>query len=119
MSYTPTHHAIDYIEIRATDLEANKRFFGGLFDWSFTDYGPDYVSFNDGRLSGGFHRIDPADMPAPGAVLVVFYSNDLPATQQRVEELGGKISVPVFEFPGGRRFHFLGPDNLEYAIWSQ
>ena len=118
MSYTPQHHCVDYIEISATDLEENKRFFTALFGWTFTDYGPDYVAFDDGRLNGGFFRVAKSEMPAQGAVLVVFFSNDLEQTQKRVEELGATISVPVFEFPGGRRFHFLGPDNVQYAIWS-
>ncbi len=118
MTYTPGHHCVDYVEIAASDLEANKSFFTGLFGWKFTDYGPDYVAFDDGRLNGGFHRVDAADIPAASAALVVFFSNDLPATQAKVEELGGKISKPVFEFPGGRRFHFLGPDQIEYAVWA-
>ena len=119
MAYTPTHNCVDYIEIAATDLEANKAFFSGLFGWKFTDYGPDYVAFEDGRLAGGFFRAKSEDVHAQGAVLVVFYSEDLAATQARVEQLGASINVPVFEFPGGRRFHFLGPDQIQYAVWSQ
>ena len=118
MAYTPTKNCVDYIEIAASDLEANKAFFTGLFAWKFTDYGPDYVAFDDGRLAGGFHRVKADEIPQNSAVLVVFFSEDLKATQARVEQLGGKISKPVFEFPGGRRFHFHGPDNLEYAVWA-
>ena len=118
MAYTPGHHCVDYIEIAATDLEANKAFFTQLFGLKFTDYGPDYVAFDDGRLNGGFYRVEPTDVPAQGAALVVFFSNDLLATQARAEQLGGSVCKPVFQFPGGRRFHFLGPDKLEYAVWS-
>ncbi|MFK8032300.1 MAG: VOC family protein [Gammaproteobacteria bacterium] len=118
MSYTPSHHCLDYVEIAATDLEANKAFFTALFGWTFTDYGPDYVAFEDGRLAGGFHRVAAADLSVKGPTLIVFFSEDLAATQASVEEAGGSISVPVFEFPGGRRFHFLGPDHIEYAVWA-
>ena len=45
---------IDYIEFGATDIEATKRFYAACFGWKFTDYGPDYVAFEDGRLTGGF-----------------------------------------------------------------
>jgi len=39
----------------------------------------------------------------------VFYSDDLEATlaavEQAVEQIGGRIVKPIFDFPGGRRFH--------------
>ncbi len=118
MAYTPSHHCLDYVEIAATDLEAIKAFFGELFAWNFTDYGSDYVAFEDGRLAGGFHRVKAEEIPTSSATLIVFFSEDLEATQARVEQLGAKISTPIFEFPGGRRFHFKGPDHLEYAVWA-
>ena len=33
-------------------------------------------------------------------------------------ELGASISQDIFEFPGGRRFHFVDPLGNEYAIWA-
>ena len=108
---------IDYVEIPVTDPVAARDFFGKLFGWSFEDWGPDYVSFNDGRLDGGFRR---SDAPAPGSgVLVVFYSSDLERDRDRVVELGATISTDIFGFPGGRRFHFTDPTGNEYAIWSE
>ena len=107
---------IDYVEIPVTDLTAAREFFGGLFGWSFEDWGPDYMSFNDGRLDGGFRRAESAT-PA-GGVLLVFYSEDLERDRDRVTELGATISVDIFDFPGGRRFHFVDPTGTEYALWS-
>ena len=51
---------IDYIEFQAADLAATRAFFEQLFGWKFTDYGPDYTSFEDGRIAGGFARADDA-----------------------------------------------------------
>ena len=108
---------IDYVEIPVTDPAAARDFFGKLFGWSFEDWGPDYVSFNDGRLDGGFRR---SEAPPPaGSVLVVFYSEDLERDRARVIELGATISTDIFAFPGGRRFHFTDPTGNEYAIWSE
>ena len=45
---------IDYVEFPAIDIAASKRFYSAVFGWSFTDYGPNYTSFHDGRLAGGF-----------------------------------------------------------------
>ena len=107
-------HRIDYIEFHAADLAATKRFYAGLFEWKFTDYGPAYSSFEDGRIAGGFDASD-------GAVrtpLVVLYADDLEGVQKRVAAAGGKIVKPIFSFPGGRRFHFTDPNGNELAVWS-
>jgi hypothetical protein len=53
-----------------------------------------------------------------GAVLVVFYSEKLEETQDKITAAGGAICKPVFDFPGGRRFHFTDPNNNEFAVWS-
>ena len=74
------------------------------------------MSFNDGRLEGGFRR---AAEPAPATgVLIVFFSTDIERDFDRVQELGATISEPIFPFPGGRRFHFVDPTGTEFAIWS-
>ncbi|NNF07767.1 MAG: VOC family protein, partial [Candidatus Eisenbacteria bacterium] len=39
-------------------------------------------------------------------------------TQDRVVAAGGQICREIFEFPGGRRFHFLDPSGNELAVWS-
>jgi predicted enzyme related to lactoylglutathione lyase len=107
---------IDYIEIPVTDINKTRDFFAALYGWEFQEWGPDYFSFNDGRLDGGLRR---AEEPAPATgVLIVFYSIDLERDLARVQELGATISQPVFEFPGGRRFHFVDPAGTEFAMWS-
>lgn len=105
---------IDYVEFAAKDLELTKTFYKDVFQWKFTDYGPDYTSFEDGRVAGGFRRGEASRVGA----LVVIYAVDLEATQIKVEEAGGTIVEPIFSFPGGRRFHFHDPNGNELAVWS-
>ena len=107
---------IDYVEIPVMDPIKARDFFAALFGWSFQEWGPDYISFNDGRLEGGFRRSDTPT--AADGVLVVFYSENLERDRDRVMELGATISRDIFPFPGGRRFQFVGPVGTEYAIWS-
>lgn len=117
MSQTAT---INYLEFPAKDLEATKVFFQTVFDWRFTDYGPDYVAFNKtAGMEGGFYLSEQNASVASGSVLVVFYSNDLAEIQAKLEQAGGEISQAVFDFPGGRRFHFLDPNGNEFAVWSE
>ncbi|MEP6688102.1 MAG: VOC family protein [Gemmatimonadales bacterium] len=106
---------IDYIEFPVTDVALAKQFYAAVFGWTFTDYGPDYTSFVDGRLSGGFRGGEAA---VPGGPLVVIYAVDLEGVASAVVAAGGRITQPPFDFPGGRRFHFRDPSGHELAVWS-
>jgi hypothetical protein len=106
---------IDYIEFPAADIEAAERFYTAVFGWKFTGYGPDYTSFEDGRLTGGFTKSRGVTNPG---VLVVLYAADLAATQARITQAGGRIVQEITSFPGGRRFHFADPNDNELAVWS-
>ena len=109
---------IDYIEFSASDLPGTKAFFEQVFGWKFTDYGPDYSSFEDGRITGGFFRSDKRASLVTGTALVVIFHPRLEEIRQRVLDHGGKITRDIFSFPGGRRFHFTEPSGNELAVWS-
>ncbi|MBY6186590.1 VOC family protein [Marinobacter hydrocarbonoclasticus] len=119
MSLTDSHHHINYLELPAADLSAVKTFFGQVFGWQFTDYGPDYTAFAGAGLTGGFFRAPLASRSEQGAALPVLYSLELEHTQQAVEAAGGTLHKAIFSFPGGRRFHFLDPCGNEWAVWSE
>lgn len=110
------NHHIDYIEFTAPDLDAVKAFYGPVFGWTFQDWGPDYISFSEAGVNGGFRR----EPVRPGvAPLVVLYAEDLEATEARVRAAGVPILKPIFSFPGGRRFHFADPAGNELAVWGE
>jgi predicted enzyme related to lactoylglutathione lyase len=106
---------VDYIEFPALHIAKTKAFYAGVFGWKFTDYGPDYTSFEDGRLAGGFYK---KDAVTAGGPLVVVYAADLAGMQAKVRAAGGAIVKEIFSFPGGRRFHFTDPAGNELAVWS-
>jgi uncharacterized protein len=112
------HEKINYIELAANNLPATKAFFQAAFNWSFTDYGSEYVAFSNEGLDGGFYKADMHSNADKGGALVIFYSNQLEATLSKVEKAGGKVTKPIFPFPGGRRFHFTEPSGNEFAVWS-
>ncbi len=115
MSQKENNNRIDYVEIPVTDINEANRFYGEIFGWEFVDYGPDYMSFNDGRLTGGFRK---EQNPMRGGILVVFYAIQLESIEAKVKDAGGKIVKEIFDFPGGRRFHFTDPSGNEFAVWS-
>lgn len=122
MSQQEHNLQINYIEFPATDIEASKRFYGDAFGWKFQDYGPDYTSFHDGNLAGGFNTGADASgfgQPRTRGTLVVIYAAALEDTYAKVQAAGGKIVKEIFGFPGGRRFHFADPNGNELAVWSE
>jgi len=108
---------VDYIEIPTTDIVKTSQFLGAFFGWSFQEWGPDYSSFNDGRMDGGLRRTKEAT-PLETGVLLIFFSTDLERDRDRVKELGATITQDIFDFPGGQRFHFVDPSGAEFAIWT-
>jgi predicted enzyme related to lactoylglutathione lyase len=109
---------INYVEFPAKNIEKAKRFFTTVFDWQFTDYGPEYTAFTNAGIDGGFFRSSLTTSTDKGSALIVFYSKDLEAIQTRITDAGGSIVKKTFSFPGGRRFHFADPNGNEYAVWS-
>ena len=112
------HEKINYLEFPAKDIEATKKFFTTVFDWSFVDYSDTYTAFSNAGIDGGFFQSDLSVATDNGSALIVFYSKDLAQTQANIEAARGVIIKPVFSFPGGRRFHFSDPNGNEYAVWS-
>ena len=112
------HEKINYVELPSKNLKATKDFFSQAFGWSFQDFGPEYSAFSNQGIDGGFYQSDLVSSTNNGSALIVFYSNELEATQEKVKKANGVIVKPIFPFPGGRRFHFTEPSGNEFAVWS-
>lgn len=115
MNQAEQDRRVDYIEFQTTNIDTIKKFYAVVFGWEFTDYGPEYSSFTDGRMRGGF-ALAPAVVS--GGPLVVLYATNLEEIEGRIKESGGRIVRAKFEFPGGWRFHFTDPGGNELAVWS-
>jgi predicted enzyme related to lactoylglutathione lyase len=103
----------NYIELPARDIAAAKRFYSEAFGWTLTDFGPTYAATLTGDVDIGLQ----ADMAeATKAPLPVIDVPDLEASLAQVQAAGARIVKPIFAFPGGRRFHFLDPNDNELAV---
>lgn len=103
---------LNYLELPVADTAAAKRFYAKAFGWTFADYGPTYAATTSGDTDVGF-QADPVERTA--APLPVIEVADLDATLAAVKRGGGTITAPIFDFPGGRRFHFRDRDGHELA----
>ncbi len=108
---------INYIELPVTDMAAAKAFYTAAFGWAYQDYGPFYAALTNAGIDGGLDAQSDRKPSGDGA-LVVLFAKDLEACEKRVKEAGAVISVPIFSFPGGRRFHFVDPAGNELAVWT-
>lgn len=104
-----------YLEFASRNLSIIQDFYTAAFGWEFESWGDDYISFKGTYVQGGFY----VGEPVLGSILPIIYAADLDETFERVQVAGGEIVRDVFQFPGGRRFHFLDLDGNEIAVWSE
>jgi predicted enzyme related to lactoylglutathione lyase len=108
---------LDYLELPAKGgtYDSTKLFYARAFGWSFTDYGATYCAFDEG-LEGGFQGDESEARSVP---LPVLYSENLEETLAAVTAADGEVTREIFQFPGGRRFHFRDPAGNEMAVWGE
>ena len=108
---------IDYVELPSvTAHELTRAFYSKAFNWTFTDYGPDYAATTSGDVDLGLNGQSSEALAAPLPVIQV---GDLEAAFDAVMKAGGIIAKAIYAFPGGRRFHFIDPSGSELAVWQQ
>lgn len=107
----PSH--ITYLELPSGNISADKQFYGSVFGWTFEDFGSEYATFHHAGMEGGFNATEEGSSKAP---LPVIQTDNIDAMERRVVHAGGRITVPTFAFPGGRRFHFKDPSGNELAV---
>ncbi len=105
---------VDYLELSVARGPEARAFYEKAFGWTFQEWGPEYLAFDDGREAGGL-RVAPEHKPP----LAILLTKDLDAARARVTAAGGKVLGPDHVFPGGRRFHFVDPAGNELAVWEK
>ncbi len=108
-----------HIEVPAASLESAKRFYGGVFGWTFTDV-PEMkytlYSAGEGEIGGGLFN-PPPNFPRQ----ITNYVNvaDLDASAAKVQELGGRVLGDRTEVPGHGWFRMItDPEGNVLALWQ-
>ncbi len=107
---------INFVELPASNYGASKAFYAEAFAMTLADYGPSYSCTTSGDVDIGLQGDAESATVAPLPVILV---DDLEAALHAVTKAGGTVVVPIFSFPGGRRFHFRDPSGNELAVWVQ
>jgi predicted enzyme related to lactoylglutathione lyase len=106
---------LNYVELPVGDVAVTKAFYSQAFGWSFTDFGPDYAAMTTGDVDVGIN----GDVDhATAQLLPVIQVDDLEDALGKIVAAGGVVTLPIFAFPGGRRFHFRDPHGHELAAMT-
>jgi len=102
---------IDYVEFAVDDLEAAKAFYSKALGWTFNDYGGEYAGIQDPRNPGQeFGGLNPVSASSRGdGVVALMKTTNADEALASVLSAGGRITVELHDYPGGRRFMFADP----------
>ena len=94
-------HPVIHAEIRSADPDATRRFFADLFGWKVASEGafPGYTFIDTGAEGGTYVAISPRQS-TEDEVLFFVAVEDVDATLQKAEQLGGTIVQPAQHVPG-------------------
>ena len=116
-----------WIDLSTHDLEAALTWYGNAFGWTHQKMetpggGPPYAFFLQGEgVVGGIGQMTDE---MKGAGVPPWWNSyvattDCEATEAKVKELGGQVTVPTMEVPGhGKLAFFMDPQGASFAAWQ-
>jgi predicted enzyme related to lactoylglutathione lyase len=114
---------VAFFEVISTDPERAQKFYAEMFGWQ-VEANPDMGGYalvdtgaGEGAVGGG---IGPANTPTEAGVKIYMRVDDLDASLERAERLGGQRLVPPTDLPGdyGRFAIFADPDGNPVGLWA-
>ncbi|MEV0007437.1 VOC family protein [Streptomyces sp. NPDC047973] len=108
-----------WVDVQLSDLEAGKRFYGGLFGWTFHagDGMPFADAYSDGELVAALAAKQDGRMPTTWGVY--FSTEDIRATVALVRQAGGQvITDPVRAGAAGVIAQAADPGGAVFGIWQ-
>lgn len=116
-----------WIDLVAHDLKAAAEWYSEAFGWTHQMMeapggGPPYAFLmQGGAVVGGLGEMN-EEMKGQGIPPMwnsYIASDDCAATEAKVRELGGTVTVPTMEIPGhGKLAFFMDPEGAPFAAWQ-
>ena len=115
-----------WVELGTTDGEAAKKFYTGLFDWTFTDapIGPDMVYtmlLREGKDVRALYKMDSqmTSQGIPAHWLSYVSVKNVDESTKKARELGGTVlKEPLDVFDVGRMSVIQDPTGAVFALWQ-
>ncbi|MFC9946404.1 VOC family protein [Streptomyces pratensis] len=108
-----------WVDVQLSDLEAGKRFYGGLFGWTFHagDGMPFADAYSDGELVAALAAKQDGRMPTTWGVY--FSTDDILATVGLIRKAGGQvITDPVRAGGAGVLAQAADPGGAVFGLWQ-
>ncbi|MDQ0794691.1 VOC family protein [Streptomyces sp. B1I3] len=108
-----------WVDVSLSDLEAGKRFYGGLFGWTFhaEDGMPFADAYSDGKLVAALAAKQDGRMPTEWGVY--FSTDDILATVALIRKAGGQvITDPVRAGRAGILAQAADPGGAVFGLWQ-
>jgi len=93
-------HPVIHAEIRSEDPDATRAFFGELFGWTYSDGAFPGYTFADTGADGALPTAIGPLQGGTDSVLFFVGVDDVEATLERAEQLGGRTIQPAQNVPG-------------------
>jgi len=108
-------NVICHFEIGCRDKEATKQFFGKLFDWTMEEMGPATMIRTGAEVGGHI-----ASLGHEPHNYTVFYVkvDDVKASLEKANALGGKTLVPPVEIPSGVFAWLADPEGNTIGVFQ-
>lgn len=117
-----------WFELWVADTAAARAFYAETFGWSFrpmTAYDPDYwlidtaAAESDGGIGGAICHAEDDSPPSTKGALVYLAVDDLHATCDQVEQLGGQVDQRSTAINDGTYFAIVrDPFGTRLGLWS-
>jgi len=109
-------HPVVHFEIGCRDLAGTQQFYSQLFDWKMSAMGPAaMIETGSGGIAGHITALGHEPHHFTHFYVMV---DDLQATLNKVQELGGKTLVPPVDIPTGSFAWFADPEGNTIGIFK-
>jgi predicted enzyme related to lactoylglutathione lyase len=113
-------HPVVHAEIRSSDPDATRAFFGGLFGWTYPTEGafPGYTFVDTGAPDSLYTAISP--LQGDGDLVTFFVGvDDLAASLADTTRLGGRVVQEAVDVPGVRFALIADPQGHVVGLAQQ
>ncbi|WP_235879614.1 VOC family protein [Polyangium aurulentum] len=111
-----------WFDLMTPDIDGAKRFYGGLFGWSFETGGPEtafYTMCRVGDRNAAGMGKQPENAPFPTVWTVYLASENVEADAARVKEHGGSVMMgPMDVMEEGRLAVCTDPTGAVFGMWQ-